>query len=408
MKGLVYVDNVPSFYFPLSPTITVGQIRKTINDYLLTKNLSPTQYQIKMYINKSTELPVFGNYQYDNMDLSSVYDQMVNPIIMANNTIYGLERLPKDIVRKISLDLSPRDTLSLCLSNKFFQITVCNNNDFWRNKIVIDYPNQTYPKSYYENKPKNLYMVLSMNSKIIELDANDYPELAANYKSEYSDDDYDEQLIANQITEALKVRPVKEFLKRGDVIHLGWGSNYRNNDKFLWDGKKVILLDYEMDDYGGVPKEFTFPEFRPDYFSESIDHNNIIRFSENKREEIIRNFNPETQKSYVTDKYNKYDINLANTVDDVKVKFNRIYLNENSFFERDEEGDNGEGGIYFYVPVDHGGGGGHMKDGYSHFHNNVTFKPEWKEAIISIEPSQPTTTYKWEGNKLMIEGKEKW
>jgi len=41
--------------------------------------------------------------------------------------------------------------------------------------------------------------------------------------------------------------------------------------------KKMIMLDYNNDDYGSVPKEIKIEKFpHKNYFIKSIDHNDII------------------------------------------------------------------------------------------------------------------------------------
>lgn len=81
-----------------------------------------------------------------------------------------MEKLPNDVLRKISLDLSPKDVLSLCLTNTHFNKTVFTNKDFWRNKINLDYPKQIDNVLYdfvpfYQTNPKQLYMIFSIGSK---------------------------------------------------------------------------------------------------------------------------------------------------------------------------------------------------------------------------------------------------
>ena len=70
-----------------------------------------------------------------------------------------MEGLPKDIVIKLALELSPPDLINFCLVDKKFNI--CDNKDFWRQKIQIDYP---YVFEYYSRQnrplanPKNTYI----------------------------------------------------------------------------------------------------------------------------------------------------------------------------------------------------------------------------------------------------------
>ena len=85
----------------------------------------------------------------------------------------GIKDLPLDIRRKISLDLSPGDLVSLCVSSKdVFYKGICNDNKFWRLKIENDYPEimEYYRKSNLILKnPKNTYIrTFSKISKIFE------------------------------------------------------------------------------------------------------------------------------------------------------------------------------------------------------------------------------------------------
>jgi len=79
------------------------------------------------------------------------------------------------------------------------------------------------------------------------------------------------------------------FMDRGDVIHFG-NDDYRNNNKMIFDGEKLIDLDTDVDDYGGVPPEFVVGdnegEFNIGDFQDVIDHNTINWLSKDKLKEI--------------------------------------------------------------------------------------------------------------------------
>jgi len=64
-------------------------------------------------------------------------------------------------------------------------------------------------------------------------------------------------------------------LKRGDIVALE-GYGHRNEGKFIFDGKSVISLSYDLDEYGHLPKEFH--DFPPGHFTDVIDHNHICWF----------------------------------------------------------------------------------------------------------------------------------
>lgn len=66
--------------------------------------------------------------------------------------------------------------------------------------------------------------------------------------------------------------------KRGDVVRLESVPEYRNDGVYIYNGRTVVNLYYDIDDYGSVPPEFTpiEEELPIDYWSECIDHNSIV------------------------------------------------------------------------------------------------------------------------------------
>jgi hypothetical protein len=77
------------------------------------------------------------------------------------------------------------------------------------------------------------------------------------------------------------VRKKKMPIKRGDLISLNPNTlddRERNSDIFIYDGKKVIELDSDIDEYGAVPPcfEVTDTEFSPHYWRNKITHNSIF------------------------------------------------------------------------------------------------------------------------------------
>src|SRR5689334_10126576 len=43
--------------------------------------------------------------------------------------------------------------------------------------------------------------------------------------------------------------------QRGDIVHLKEQIGYRNDGVYLYDGKRVISLDRDEDDYGALPSD---------------------------------------------------------------------------------------------------------------------------------------------------------
>lgn len=51
-----------------------------------------------------------------------------------------LEKLPKDVLLYMVLDMNIGDILKLCKTKKYFNDTICNNRMFWMNKSIRDFP----------------------------------------------------------------------------------------------------------------------------------------------------------------------------------------------------------------------------------------------------------------------------
>ncbi len=218
----------------------------------------------------------------------------------------------KDTDQLILLNLDLESLSNMCKSSKFASI-ICKDKNFWRNKITKDFPLRgkfvwyTPYRDFYSNNPEKLYRSINQRSKIVKLNKTDYPTLAKTFSDEYKFGDMsrkDLPFITNEIIPNLS----KLDLLRGDVIHFEWIRNNRNDGKLIWDGENVLELDYDTDEYGSVPKQFSFPEFPFKHFYDSIDHNFILWISPLAMEEIIRNFNEKTQKSFASDLYKKYPV----------------------------------------------------------------------------------------------------
>lgn len=108
------------------------------------------------------------------------------------------------------------------------------------------------------------------------------------------DDDEDCNIITDEKRKImLKYLIDQKFnIKRGDLIRLSSRVGYRNNGVAIYNGKEIIDLESEIDDYGYLPKEFkVIDEFPIGYFHsnfkgtgetedgyEFITHNSIIWF----------------------------------------------------------------------------------------------------------------------------------
>lgn len=102
---------------------------------------------------------------------------------------------------------------------------------------------------------------------------------------------------SQDVATALNANPdVQKFLKekqvhRGDVLHVKAMGDYRNEGKFMYDGLKIVDLDYTRDEYGAVPAEFkVIDEFPIRYWTDAIEHNGIVHFNvEPRMNQILAN-----------------------------------------------------------------------------------------------------------------------
>ena len=246
----------------------------------------------------------------------------------------------KDVDKMILLNLDIESLRNVCQVNKYVA-EICNDKSFWRNKIAKDFPLRgkflwyTEYRDLYKNNPKQLYEIINRKSKIVSLSKKNYPALVKKFPDEDEFGDMrDLRLINEKILADIKKLP----LLRGDVIHFEWIGKYRNDGKLMWTGERVVELYSKLDDYGSVPKDFAFPEFPIDHFYDSIDHNNLIWISSEKVQEIIKNFDEKTQKSFVTDSYKSIPvISGAKDEDDKLVRLTKQqfaeYVTKFPFFD---------------------------------------------------------------------------
>lgn len=84
-------------------------------------------------------------------------------------------------------------------------------------------------------------------------------------------EDYITYLQRPEVTEYL----VNCGIKRGDIVAVEELVGYRNDGYAIWDGVQVISLDYDHDDYGGIPDTFFIGDFKADHWNEALPRNNV-------------------------------------------------------------------------------------------------------------------------------------
>ena len=91
-----------------------------------------------------------------------------------------MEKLPKDLKRKLALELNPPDLIAFCASNRDLNRDICESKEFWRLKLEVDYPEvlpyfRKYGKILVD--PKKTYIRKFRDiSKIIDEFVQKFPE----------------------------------------------------------------------------------------------------------------------------------------------------------------------------------------------------------------------------------------
>ena len=148
--------------------------------------------------------------------------------------------------------------------------------------------------------------------------------------------------------------PKKMYWQNGDIFKTKRGEVYRNDHKFIWYKKKekLVPLDFEMDEYGCVPKEFALGLEGNEniknthWWEDTIDHNRYIPV----------NFTPAALVQIKNSKKSKIFRNSILKFDLLNIKFNfhvkfyeKEYLNKlqsgvTNYFEFKS---NDENGLYY-------------------------------------------------------------
>lgn len=148
---------------------SIGQLKKSLNDWLVPQGY--TNYAIKFVFNNGTMLDniVFESSKYDNINFQK-YTKLLygGRIIITTYTseINKWTSLPKDVIIHMTKEMSLDDIYNLCLVNKHFNDNICNNMNFWIQRLYQDFnvnwanekPLHNNPlKFYYAENPKEHY-----------------------------------------------------------------------------------------------------------------------------------------------------------------------------------------------------------------------------------------------------------
>ena len=177
-----------------------------------------------------------------------------------------MDALYRELRFEILMALDYTDILSVCQINRKWRST-CNDPDFWTKKLRKDFPLRSkyiYYEWYLTLIPRELYRLLLGKSKMIEIYSDTIQEVISDIS--YVSGMGLEKEVLMKANSIFKNHIAEYPLLRGDVIHFGWLGYYHNIGYVMWDGEKMVKLDYEIDIYGDIPPEFSFPEFPLDHF----------------------------------------------------------------------------------------------------------------------------------------------
>lgn len=128
------------------------------------------------------------------------------------------------------------------------------------------------------------------------------------------------QKFLNIMTEFFNSRNNKINPKRGDIIHLAFIENHRQDGFLFYDGEKVIYPGLENgNDQYNIPVIFKIPEFPPDYWDDSEFMNPLLYT-------LVFDINEKTKITIIQDFYIQ---NVYGLDKDIYIKH---ILNENKEF----------------------------------------------------------------------------
>ena len=116
-------------------------------------------------------------------------------------------------------------------------------------------------------------------------------------------------------------------LKKGDIVCIKNDPNYdyRNGGKLVWDGEKLINLEYSVDDYGAAPKSLPVGAsgFSATHWEEVIVHNAYV----------YATFNPDIHDIIYNFSIGERDCIDAKMIEEYQVVFDTVSKNIYHFWQ---------------------------------------------------------------------------
>ena len=174
----------------------------------------------------------------------------------------------------------------LSMVNKKFN-KLCLSEEHYFLRFTSEYPHINKSKSLsYEKIYKMCKHLENDRAKIINV-----PKTLYKTDPDMDPDDEDMETLNNAILPYV----LDQGANRGDIIYIGTKEGYRNENKYVFDGDKIIHLSYEPDEYGCIPYGFEILDddltFSAIYWLDVIAHNRIFRWDTKPYlDQLIKNF----------------------------------------------------------------------------------------------------------------------
>jgi hypothetical protein len=204
-----------------------------------------------------------------------------------------METLPNETILQVMLTVPIPDLLRNRAVNKQFD-TIAKDDYFWRLRLEHDYPTAPIPPTIGEagtpGEPdkmtyRDLYFYWyhrpTGESRLLEIPVDVFDPREFGFDPQGILTVENENEMPRLMNSTLKFHQFLEThkIRRGDVVHLEAVPAYRNDGKYIYDGREVVPLDFSLDEYGAVPAAFqVINEFPIRYWQNTIEHNCIIHF----------------------------------------------------------------------------------------------------------------------------------
>jgi len=350
MKNIkVFIDGRFLGTAPVLPSATISQLKNYGISVINYNKLNPSDYIIDIFLNVNNKLDL--TKIPDTYSLGTNWDLFTDPHMyiyrskttakIDTNTRKGITG-HKDIDGKIFLNLYYDDLKNVCQADRYTR-DICNDN-FWRHKVARDFPKRMLGlglAKLYKEEPRHLYELLYRRSEVHELGEDELPKTTKFLETNEVDDLEENPTSLDEDIKKL-IDDEELVLVPGDIVHLE-GHDYRNDGKFIWTGTEIVPLYFNIDEYGSVPPEFKYPEYRFDHFHGAIDHNYITWLEPSVIQEFINSYN-ETPGKIFHGKYTSGELKFTDKITGKEVIISML-LNEKTIPTKKQFADYLKGGF---------------------------------------------------------------